>query len=74
MTLYYVFADGASLHTLNLSSASWVLYSQANDFVSLGGVFLGPATNNIIEYQAVIGLLIESFSRDINHLVVFLDS
>ena len=74
MTLYYGFVDGASRHTLNLASAAWVFYSQAHDLVSSWGVCIGPATNNIIEYHVVIGLLTVASSRDINHLVVFLDS
>ena len=56
---FYGFADGACHHTLNLSLAAWVLYSLAEDLVSLGTVCLGPATNNITEYEAVIGLLTE---------------
>ena len=74
MTLYYEFVDGASRHTLNLISASWVFYSQSHDLVSSGGVFLGPATNNIVEYHVVIGPLTKASSHGIDHMVVFLDS
>ena len=72
--VFYGFADGACRHTLNLASAAWVLYSPAHDLVSLGSVCTGPSTNNIIEYEAVIGLLTEATSRDIHDLVVFMDS
>ena len=71
---FYGFTDGACHHTLNLASAAWVLYSHANDLVSLGAVCIGPATKNIIEYEAVIGLLTEATSREIRDLVVFMDS
>ena len=71
---FYGFADGACLKTLNLASVAWVLYSQANDLVSLGAICLGLATNKIIEYHAMIGLLTEFASHDIDHLVVFMDS
>ena len=71
---FYVFVDGACHHTMNLTSAAWVLYSPTHDFVSSGVVCVGPTTNNIIEYHAVIGLLTEVASRDIDHLVVFMDS
>ena len=37
-------------------------------------VCIGPATNNIPKYQAVIGLLTKAASRDIHDLVVFMDS
>ena len=53
------FVDGACRHTLNLVSASWVLYSLDHDLISSGAVCIGPATKNIAEYQSVIGLLTE---------------
>ena len=59
---FYGFTDGACCHTLNLASASWVLYSPAHDIVSLGVVCIGPATNNITEYEAIIGILTETAS------------
>ena len=71
---FYGFADGAYHHTLNLTSAAWVLYSPAKDLVSSGVVCLGPATNNIFEYEAVIGLLTEAASQDVHDLVVLMDS
>ena len=71
---FYGFDDGACRHTLNLASAAWVLYSLAKDLVSSGAVFIGPATNNIAEYQAVIDLLTEAVSQDVHNLVVLMDS
>ena len=71
---FYSFPDGACCHTLNLASVAWVLYSPAHDLVSSRAVCTGPATNNIAEYQAVIGLLTEAASWDIHDLVVFMDS
>ena len=62
---FYGFHDGAFCHTLNLASATWVLYSPAEDLVSSRVVCIGPATNNIVEYEAVIGLLTEATSQDI---------
>ena len=53
---FYDFADGACRHTLNLSLASWVLYSPSYDLVSSGVVFIGPATNNI-EYRNLVVLM-----------------
>ena len=55
----YGFADGACRHTLNLTSAAWVLYSLAEYLVSSGAVCIGPATNNIAKYEAFIGILTE---------------
>ena len=71
---FYGFTDGAFHHTLNLALAAQVIYSLAHDLVSLGTVFIGPTTNNIAEYEAVIGLFTEATSRDIRDLVVFMDS
>ena len=71
---FYGFADDAYRPTLDLASVTWVLYFQARDLVSSGVVCRGPTTNNIVEYHAVIGLLTEVASRNIDHLVVFMDS
>ena len=71
---FYGFADGAFHHTLNLTLAAWVLYSPAKDLVSSGAVCIGPTTNNIVEYEAVIGLLTEATSQDVHDLVFLMDS
>ena len=74
MSLFYGFIDGACCHTLNLTSPSWVLYYQSHDLVISGAACIGLSTNNIVEYHIVISLLTEVASRDINNLVVFMDS
>ena len=71
---FYGFIDGAFRQTLNLTLVAWVLYSPTKYLVSLGAVCIGPATNNIVEYEAVIGLLIEAASQDVRDLVVLMDS
>ena len=71
---FYGFTNGACHHTLNLASAAWVLYSTAKDSVSSGAVCIGPATNNITEYEVVIGLLTEVASQDVHDLVVLMES
>jgi ribonuclease HI len=67
---YIGFADGASRSTLNLASAAWAIYAPTNELVSLRGVCLGRATNNIAEYSVVIELLVDAISLEICHLVV----
>ena len=62
------FADGASHHTCNLASATWVIYSPLGQLVASGGTFLGPASNNVAEYTAVIELLWDALSRGITQL------
>ena len=71
---FYGFVDGACRHTLNLTSATWFLYSPVEDLVSSGEVCIGPATNNIVEYEAVISILTEATSQDVHDLVVLMDS
>ena len=65
MTTYTGFTDGGNRYTLNLVSVAWVLYSPTVDLVSLGGTCLGPTTNNLVEYHAVIHLLIEALANDV---------
>ena len=74
MTSFTGFADGTNRYTLNLASSSWALYSPTSELVSSGGVLLGPSTNNLVEYQAVIGLLTESLANDVMEIRAYLDS
>jgi ribonuclease HI len=67
---YIGFADGASRSTQNLASVAWEIYAPTNELVSLRGVCLGRATNKIVEYSAIIELLIDAISLGICHLVV----
>jgi ribonuclease HI len=68
------FADGASRSTQNLASAAWAIYAPTSELISLRGVCLGRATNNIAEYSIIIELLIDAISLGIRHLVIRLDS
>jgi ribonuclease HI len=71
---YIGFADGTSRSTQNLSFAAWAIYASTNELVSLQGVCLGRATNNIAEYSTIIELLFDAISLRIHHLVVRIDS
>ena len=71
---YIDFTDGASRSTQNLASAAWAIYAPTNKLVSLQCVCLGRATNNIVEYSAIIELLVDAISLKIRHLVVRIDS
>ena len=68
------FADGASHHICNLAPGAWVIYSPSRQLVSSRGTFLGPTTNNVAEYRAVIELLWDALSHGITQLEVRLDS
>ena len=50
MTTFIGFTDGANRYTLNITSTTWVLYSLTSELVILGGIILGPSTNNLSEY------------------------
>jgi ribonuclease HI len=67
---YIGFVDGASHSTQNLASATWTIYAPTNELVSLLGVCVSRATNNIAEYSVVIELLINAILLGILHLVV----
>jgi ribonuclease HI len=71
--IFFGFADGASQHTRNIASAAWVIY-QFDQVVSSGGICLGPTTNNMAEYHAVIGLLTQASSLGISRIIIYLDS
>ena len=71
--IFFGFADGASRHTQNIALATWVIY-QFNEVVSLGGICLGPATNNMEEYHVVIRLLTQDSSLGISRIIIYLDS
>ena len=47
---YIGFTDGASCHTQNSSSATWVIYTPMGQVLSSGGVCLQPSSNNVVEY------------------------
>jgi ribonuclease HI len=67
---YIGFADGACCRTHSLASTAWEIYASKDDLIILHGVFLGHATNNIMEYSAVIELLTDVVSLGIHHLIV----
>ena len=67
---YIGFADGASRSTQNLDFAASAIYAPTNELISLRGVCLGQATNNIAEYSVIIELLVDDISLGIRHLVV----
>ena len=74
MTTSIDFPGGVNRYTLNLALAAWVLYSPTCDLVSSRGACLGPSTNNIAKYHAVIGLLTKSLANDVRDIRVYLDS
>jgi hypothetical protein len=67
---YLGFADGTSRSTQKLTSVAWEIYAPTDELISLHGVCLGRATNNIAEYSEIIELLTDTISLGIYHLIV----
>jgi ribonuclease HI len=51
-----------------------VIFTPCGQLLSSGGICLGEATNNVVEYSAVIELLRDALSHGISHLQVYLDA
>ena len=72
-SIYIGFADGASHHTQHSTSAAWVIYTPIGQVLSSGGVCLQPSSNNVVEYSAIIELLLDAISHVVLSLEVRLD-
>jgi ribonuclease HI len=73
LPIFVGFVDGASRHTQNVASATWVIY-HSDELVSSRGIFLGLKTNNMEEYHSVIEILTEASSLGISCIIVNLDT
>ena len=72
-SIYIGFIDGASRHTQNLASATWVIYTPTDQVLSSGGVCLWPSSNNVVEYSVVIELLCDAILHGVHSLEVRID-
>ena len=68
------FLLGDSCYTKNISFVAWIIFSPMIELMILGGIYLGPVKDNVVEYSVVIELLLESISHGICHLDVNLQS
>ena len=68
------YANGANRCSRNVASAAWVIFNPSNEFLDVRGIFLSRATNNLVEYEAVITLMTNASTLGIRSLVVRLDS
>ena len=68
------YVDGANRCSQNAASAAWVIFNPSNEFLDSGGIFLGRATNNLVEYEAVIAPMTNASALRIRSLVVRLHS
>ena len=51
-----------------------MIFTPQGRLLSSGGICLGDATNNVIEYSAVLEFLCDALSHGISHLQVYLDA
>lgn len=73
-TLYIGHANSASRFSQNLALAASAILTPLHTLVLSNGVCIGYATNNQVEYDAMIGLLVDALAHHILHLHVHLDS
>ena len=67
------YTNGMNRCSRNTASAAWVIFNPGNEFLDVGGIFLGHATNNLAEYEVVITLMTNASTLGICSLVVRLD-
>ena len=71
----YVYCDGGARGNPGPAASAFVIYDQNHKLIHEEGVFIGNATNNQAEYQAVINALNWLSVNNLNSGVVFyLDS
>jgi len=73
-TLYISYVDSVSHFSGNLSLEAWAIFTTFHTLAHANNVCIGSSTNNQAEYDAVIGLIVNSLSHRILHLHVHLDS
>ena len=67
---YLDYTDGANRSSRHAASAAWVIFNPSNEFIDAGGIFLDRATNNLVEYEAVIALMTNASALGIRSLVI----
>ena len=68
------YANSAICWTQNLASTAWALYTPSHVLLHSSGICLGLATKKQVEYDIIIGLLVEASHFHIRHLSVLLYS
>lgn len=70
----FLYTDGGSRNNPGPAATGFVLRNESGEVLKKGGRFLGVATNNEAEYQALLNGLEEAKVLDPKHLTCFLDS
>lgn len=69
-----LYSDGGSRNNPGPAAAGWLVKNKEGELLKKGGRFLGQATNNEAEYQALIEGLKEALNLEPQSLTCFLDS
>ena len=69
-----IITDGGSRGNPSPSAAAWIIKTHSGDDLINASLFLPHATNNITEYAAVIGSLIDARAFQPSHIDLFIDS
>lgn len=73
-TPHISYADGVNRFSRTLASIAWTIFTPLHSLVYSNGSCIGYATNNQVEYDVIIGLLVNALDHRILHLHVCLDS
>ena len=71
---YIGYVDYTKRSSRHAAAAAWVIFNPSNEFVDAEGIFLGRATNNLAEYEAIIALMTTASALGVRSLVIRLDS
>lgn len=72
--MHYLYTDGGARGNPGPSAIAYVLKGEAKDTLKSEGEYLGKATNNYAEYQALIKGLTAAEALGVKYLTCFLDS
>jgi ribonuclease HI len=51
-----------------------MIFYPNDELVNLGGIYLGPTTNKIVEYNVVIEIMSEALSLNTQNIIVRMES
>lgn len=72
--MYFLYIDGGARGNPGPAAYGWVLKDTSGAVVSQEGKFLGKATNNVAEYEALQAGLTYAVKEQVQELTVYSDS
>ncbi len=72
--MYFLYIDGGARGNPGPAAYGWVLKDTRGAVVSQEGKFLGKATNNVAEYEALQAGLTYAVNKQVQELTVYSDS